>query len=368
MRPRLFLLHNIGGMKKTYYAIILLIFCTLGTDILAQGVPSGGGGGGATRNEEDFKFMPIPYIDYNRSLGFTLGALPLCMYNISKKDTVSPSSLSGAIGMYTTTQTWFVAQFNMLYLKEDRYRVQLFAGHGNINFQTFVEIPGNPGYINYNTIATFFQIEVQRKIYKQLYLGVNYSYSHFTTTFEIGPNPQQVDELQGLGLVGSFDHRDNVYYPHKGYIGNVNFSGFPEFLGNKSVNQKLEVDYNHFFEMKNEKDIIGARMYFGMGIGDLTFNQQFIVGQTDIRGYSLGKFRGNQVLAVQSEYRYNPWKKLGFVGFVGVATVFEDDEWLPGAGVGFRYMVFEKNHMNVGMDAAIGKDDWGLYFRVGEAF
>jgi len=28
----------------------------------------------------------------------------------------------------------------------------------------------------------------------------------------------------------------------------------------------------------------------------------------------------------------------------------------------------EKYHMNVGMDFAVGKDDWGLYFRIGEAF
>jgi len=24
--------------------------------------------------------------------------------------------------------------------------------------------------------------------------------------------------------------------------------------------------------------------------------------------------------------------------------------------------------MNVGLDFAVGKDDWGLYFRIGEAF
>ena len=70
----------------------------------------------------------------------------------------------------------------------------------------------------------------------------------------------------------------------------------------------------------------------------------------------------------------NPYKKLGFVGFIGAATVFsafnesDNGKILPGIGTGFRYNVFPKNHMNVGMDFAVGADDWGIYFKIGEAF
>ena len=41
---------------------------------------------------------------------------------------------------------------------------------------------------------------------------------------------------------------------------------------------------------------------------------------------------------------------------------------LPAAGGGFRINVFPKNHMNVGMDAGVGRDDWSINFRIGEAF
>ena len=95
---------------------------------------------------------------------------------------------------------------------------------------------------------------------------------------------------------------------------------------------------------------------------------------TDIRGYSQGKFRGEQIVALQAEYRWNPHEKIGFVAFIGSAMVFngmnsEDNGiLLPDIGTGFRYNVFPDNHMNVGMDIAVGKDDWGLYFRIGESF
>ena len=103
-------------------------------------------------------------------------------------------------------------------------------------------------------------------------------------------------------------------------------------------------------------------------------NQQFIVGQKDIRGYTQGEFRGNNKLAVQGEYRWNFHERWGAVGFIGLATVFEaiNDEdngrILPGIGCGIRYTAFTDNHMNVGLDIAAGKNDWGLYFRIGEAF
>jgi len=62
------------------------------------------------------------------------------------------------------------------------------------------------------------------------------------------------------------------------------------------------------------------------------------------------------------------------VGFAGLATVFQsinesdNGKLLPAAGGGFRVTVFPKNHMNVGMDGAVGIDDWSLDFRIGEAF
>jgi hypothetical protein len=36
--------------------------------------------------------------------------------------------------------------------------------------------------------------------------------------------------------------------------------------------------------------------------------------------------------------------------------------------VGIRFTAFEDNHLNVGLDFAVGDGDWGLYFRIGDAF
>ena len=62
------------------------------------------------------------------------------------------------------------------------------------------------------------------------------------------------------------------------------------------------------------------------------------------------------------------------VGFFGVASAVNKfneivkTQLLPAGGVGFRFMMIEKERINVGFDFAKGKDDWGLYFRIGESF
>jgi len=355
--------------------LLLFLLFTVPSITFGQGLPGGGGDDAAVHNDKKFSFVPVPYINYDRSLGFSLGALPMGMYNLSKKDTISPSSISGLFGMYTTNDTWFGMGFSKFYLKEDKWRISVAGGVGAVNFQFFFDNPISSKFIDYTTNLTFAQIQVQRKIYKKLYFGLNYTYLSYDTQFDtkFPEITQTTSILHGIGLILAYDQRDNVYYPHKGFVSNLKYTTFPSAF-NENESNKVELDYNKFFEMKNKKDVIAARAYAGVAVGDLDFNQQFIVGSSDIRGYSQGVYRGDQIVTLQGEYRWNPLPKLGFVGFLGGAMVFnsineqDDAKLLPGVGAGFRYNVFPKNHMNIGMDAAIGDGDWSLDFKIGEAF
>jgi hypothetical protein len=95
---------------------------------------------------------------------------------------------------------------------------------------------------------------------------------------------------------------------------------------------------------------------------------------TDLRGYTQGKYRGEGLFDFQGEYRYNISEKFGSGGFGGLATIYGSDNeefnglLLPSIGTGIRFNVFPSNHMNIGLDVAAGRDDWGVYFRIGEAF
>ncbi len=351
--------------------LILLLMAVL---IMPSGLQgqAGMGGGESSRIDGKFKFMPIPYVNYDRSMGFVAGAIPMLMFNPSERDTISPSSLIGAVGTWSTNKTWFLMGFGMFFLDEDNWRITTAGGTGVVNFQFYLDNPIG-GWIPYQSEANFFMFKVERKIYESLYGGASYIFADVLTSLESLPLSDTLT-LHGIGLNLSLDKRNNPHYPRSGYFTNVKYNTFPEFLGNETITQKIEMDFNQYNPVRQQKDVVAVRLYAGLGLGDLAFNQQFIVKDTDIRGYTQGAFRGNYLLAMQGEYRWNFHRRWGAVGFAGVATVFkainesDNGKLLPGIGSGIRFRAFPETNFSVGIDVAAGREDWGIYFQIGEAF
>ncbi len=317
------------------------------------------------------RFLPLPYLGYNESIGFQYGVLPIFMLDLNKLDTISPPSSVGGFGMHTTTKSWIVLGFGRFYLKEDTWRLKGGFGKGNFNFQFYISPPFDI-YVPYNTNANFAVFHVERKIINDLYGGLGYKFTAFDTSLD-SLNYSERTELHGISISLSFDGRSSVYYPRTGIYANANYDLFPEWLGNDKSSSALDLDYNQYFSIRSDKDVLAARFYSAVGIGDLSFNEQQFVGNDDLRGYMDGKYRGKTVLAMQGEYRWNFYKGLGAVGFAGVATVLgannEDHEGklLPSVGTGLRYKLMGEM-ISIGFDVAAGIDDWGLYFRISEAF
>ena len=103
-------------MKKLQLicTLILAIICSKNT--FSQEQTKSDGSGESDRIEGKFKFIPLPYVDYNSAEGFTVGAIPMAMFNLSEKDTISPSSTIGLLGMYSENKTWYVMTFGTFYL------------------------------------------------------------------------------------------------------------------------------------------------------------------------------------------------------------------------------------------------------------
>jgi len=202
---------------------------------------------------------------------------------------------------------------------------------------------------------------------------LSYIYTSFKTSTDFYTDSAATN-LHGIGVSLSYDKRSNVSYPRSGYFIELDYTTYLSVFNESNESNQITIAYNHYVSVRNKRDVIATRFYAGIGIGDLEFNQQFIVRDTDIRGYSYGQFRGNQLYAIQGEYRWNFYKRFGAVGFLGMASVFDspNDEYngklLPGAGLGVRYTYMKETNSNIGFDVAKGIDDWGFYFRFTEAF
>jgi hypothetical protein len=316
----------------------------------------------------------MPFLGYNRNLQVMLGAIPMMMYKLSVKDTVSPQSLSGLSAIYTTNGSYFVALFNRWYMAEDKWRLKLFVLTGNYTSQFFVDDVDEPDFFEYGTKTTIISVGGQHKIIKGFYGGVSYTYAHYNTVYENNIAPSSVTYTNGLAINLLQDTRDAVYYPMQGDKFILSWTTYPDWFGNAVVANRIALELNKYFPARDNNDVIAARIFGKFGLGNIAFEQQVTLGGRDIRGYSEGKYRGDGLMDIQGEYRYNFNKKMGLVGFAGLATLYgsatENFNWkiYPGAGGGFRYNPFKKTKFNVGVDGAVGKGDYGIYFRIGEAF
>ncbi len=320
---------------------------------------------------KNFHFRPVPYVNYDRTQGFSLGAILIGMYKINPSDTLSPESLSGILGLYTTEKNAVYLAFQQFYFGQNKWRGTFAIGAADRGFQFYSDV--GAAFVDYNTASFFVYTVGQRMVIPKLYLGPTYTYVETET--EIGEGFISKKTFNALGLKLTYDHRENVYYPTNSSLTNFTWFNTPEGLGNEFVTNKLDFDYSLYRPIADDRDVWASRVKLGLGIGDVVFEQQYIIGEIDIRGYTQGEHRGDNIATIQTEYRWNGLGKAGFVGFFGLATVWGNEdisasngEIFPAGGVGFRYTVFEEQHMNVGLDAAAGKDDWGIYFRIAEAF
>ena len=359
------------NLRKSSIAILVI----LSTMPVFSQMGLGGGGGSGYQNLEKPKFIAVPVPNYNESFGFGLGAIASVMYNVSKTDTISPPSTSGLFGFAASNKTWLGGAWQQFYLKEDTYRITAGAGLASVNFQYYAQVLGlDGGFINYNTNAFFGLFKGSVQTWNNIYFGMIYQLTRSRTQFDLGQGVEIPEEtFSGIGPRFTYDSRNNIFYPISGWNVDLEFLINREAIGSAKNYEIVELNTDNYRQI-GENRVLASRAAVRIGFGDVPFVSQSIMMGPDLRGYANGKHRADQKYTVQTEYRWQFYKRLGMVGFGGVGWVADKveelrlDEILPSIGAGIRYMMIKEWHVNVGMDVAAGKDDVTLYFRIGEAF
>ena len=228
-----------------------------------------------------FKFAAIPVITYNPSFEFVYGGMVTTFYRLSAKDTISPPSSTGVFAGGTTNGSFFGLVFQSLYFLEDTYRSKLAFGGANINFQYYQSLPIFDGiFIDYNSLARFAYIEIQRKTIEHLYAGLSYALIRSNTTFYLPdplPDPETENNLHNLGALLSYDSRDDVNNPQDGWFANMKVSFYREWMGSSKDYQFYELNVNRFQKI-GSKSILVPRFKVSAAAGDVPFEGESIVG------------------------------------------------------------------------------------------
>ncbi len=191
--------------------------------------------------------------------------------------------------------------------------------------------------------------------------------------------------MSGLSANFVVDTRDNLINPYKGYYANANIRFNETWLGSTAKSTILWVEFRHYISLSEKKSrhvlaiwawanmqLSGHAPY--MDLPAIGYDSKGLSG----RGYAQGRFRGEQMLYGEVEWRFPISKCTEVLGaniFVNLTTASSKDNHVdlfeyikPGIGAGLRIMLDKKSRTNLCMDYGLGKKSNGFYMTAGEVF
>jgi outer membrane protein assembly factor BamA len=305
------------------------------------------------------------------------------VYTLARKpgEKVSPPTTLGAGGFYTSNGSWAGAAGVKLYLKEDRHRVLLGAGLGDIRYDLFADGPDGNGI----PIKQEFEGalgEYMVGLGKRWYLGLRAAYATTKAGRQksgdepIPVPPAQLDvTLVGLGLKSERDSRDSVFYPTDGSHLQLLINHNDTEFGSDFTYTKTTVTYGEYVRL-SEPVVLAVQGAGCYAATEAPFFDLCIFGtQNVLRGYTAGRYLDRWTVAAQAEARWrfaNRWITTAFLGVGDVKPEYgqsSDTEVLPAGGIGIQWIAAIENMITVRVDYAWGRDgSHALYVGIGQAF
>lgn len=374
------------------------------------------------KTDKTSSLIAFPIIGSNPATGFMVGLGG--QYAFKMPESSKYSMMSGSL-QATTKNQYLIIFKNNIYTKKERifftgdWRFQIFSQAtyglgtnapegGVLDFQfglggqeTTTDSLAQPMKYNFLRIHQTMAFKVK----ESMYLGVGLNLDGYSKINDEKLNLDPGNELYtahhvyskkygfdtsayySSSLIANFviDKRDNMIQPYKGYFMSVGWRGDLEILGSEKNANMLKTEWRSYHNVspRNPAHLIGF-WFIGefspegqfpyMTLPATSYDQRSRSG----RGYTQGRFRGNQYTYGEAEYRF-PISKCGGV-WSGVAFLnatsannpalklglFESVQ--PGYGLGLRIMLDKSSRTNLTLDYGFGKNSSGFYLAVSETF
>ena len=329
--------------------------------------------------ENKGQWVPVPLVVSNPTVGTGLQAV--LMYLHPQKPGSTHNTTTGIVGMYTNTDSWFTGLFHDDYWNNDTIRFSGFIGTGEFNLD-FYGI-GEGGIIGDNPIPYEFDMTVavlkpQVRIpgTDNWFAGLQYLILDSSTvlrTSSVIPGAPDITgnvKTAGLGVLATYDSRNNNYYPTAGQWFEAKWLDYSETWGGDNAYDKATVFINHYQPVLDNVTL-ALRSRLESSRGDVPF---FDLPVLHMSGFSRDRYRDQHTISFHAEGRYKFKPRWGVIGFYEFGW-FNDDfsqlftgRRITSYGAGLRWQVAEQQQMHLGIDAAFSTDDNAIYIQIGERF
>ena len=364
----------------------------------------------------------IPVIGSNPATGFVLGVGG--QYAFKMPESTLYSMISGSAQFTTKDQFIFMLK-NNIYSKRQRlfysgdwrfliysqstYGLGTNAPEGGIidyqyslsGLETSNDSLAQPMKFNF---ARLHQ-SVGFKVGEGIYLGIGYQYdgygkivdeklrlvpgdslitSHYAYNTYYGFDIEKYYS-SALNLSFVMDTRDNMINASKGFLASIAWRGASKITGNRTTSNIFQFEWRSFHGVskRNPYHLVAFWVLGNLSpAGDFPY---MILPATaydqrgrSARGYTQGRFRGNNLVYGETEYRF-PLSSCGGVVsgvlFVNATTASSPAQSLslfesikPGYGLGLRIMADKTSRTNLSIDIGFGDQSGGFYLAAAETF
>lgn len=334
----------------------------------------------------------LPAVGYTLQTGLAATISGNIAFRTSPEARISTITINPA---YTQKKQVIIPLQSNIYTKGNQY-----AFIGDLRFYKYPQssfgLGSQSDIHNENPLVySFFRFNetVLRNIGGNFFAGLGYIFDDRWNMAEKGQLNGGVSDYERYGPVSRaistggtfsalFDSRDNSINPSRGFYTLINYRDNFTFLGSTTPWRSLIIDVRKYYRLPANSDNVIAFWSYNWLV--LSGRPAYLdlpatghdPGFTTGRGYIQGRFRGAQMVYLESEYRFKISRNglLGGVLFVNgqsfsAAPGSRLQAIQPAFGPGLRVKLNKVSKTNIAIDYGFGREgSRGLFINVGEVF
>lgn len=323
--------------------------------------------------------------------GFLLGSASAFTFSLDPSDTalqrssvplIAYVSVKGAVGFQSDANLLFKNKIRWLNSMQFNHIVDNYWG---IGYEAGSSIEQSEDSTQHTKNNFGWNPKVVKEIRPHVFIGPQTDYS---LTIVKDPNTKMQEDpgyliygdrvsVVGVGAIVQYDSRDMIVNAWKGTLLELSWLSYPGSWSTGDGYSILGVDYRRFTELgKNSGRVLSLNFKTRLGFGDIPYTELPSIGSdNNLRAYYGGRYRDQNSAYALIEYRHTFKKKVGlskhgFVVWTGAGEIWNEtiefENTLPVVGVGYRFAL--QPRINLRVDLGVGRDSFGFYLNITEAF
>jgi len=332
--------------------------------------------------DEKYGFLPIampitePAIGYGAVGGLAFISEPLG----NAAQGLGRPNITFVGGLGTANGTWGVFGADMRYWLDDRIQTLAAGVYASVNLDFHgigkdSVLQNNPLRYTLNPAGGALMAKY-RFGESRFWGGLGYAFASTKVTFEAPaqtPHLPDYAERSNIGMLLSlltFDTRNNFFTPVRGTFLEAAFQLSGKWLGGDQNFERLTFTAIQYLPLPFHF-YLGVRGDVSSAFGNAPFYVNPSVG---LRGVPVMRYQGEQIAQLEAELRWQFWRRLSVLGFVGGGDAWNDladgksAEGVISGGGGVRYELARKYGIHMGIDVAHSRDATAFYIQVGSAW